>query len=962
MTERTDRRLDELLIALPEDARARFQGLLTSVLPLAPDADSAIVGLTHIAKATGNPRWLVDYFLEDPATLEALLVVLGGSGFAARTLALHPEYLELLADRKRLAQPKGLTEIQKELEATLRPFRNPTAKLDALRRFRRRETVRLIAADLLGLLDLASVTAELSDLAEGIIKATFAFLPPERGCRMSVIAFGKLGARELNYSSDIDLVFFHDGDAMAAERWTRKFVQALSEVTAYGRLYRVDLRLRPYGATAPLSMALDAALSYYESWSEPSERLALLKARAIAGDEELAQRFERFRVSLVFGNPLEPEELAWLLRVKARTEAVFATDASVKHGIGGIRDGEMTVQFLQLAFAYRFPDLSVRDTLTALERLQQHKLLTVNEATTLRDGYRFLRRLEHMLQIAEDLPMQTLPTDERGLMRLAKCMGFKDGNTLLNAFQSQTQAVRQVYETVTDDLARVLGISEQTMVSLSIASGLDADEMALRTYGFTQLGEAQRRLHRLVHGDMVGGLPWRDRVRIMRVLPIVLDAVARTPDPDTALTRLENLLSALGARSAVLDSLSSNPIALRALALVASLSEPLCQLAMHHPEQLEALLSGAPIEHAFGFTPPDKMLSSLWLSPSELEKLFALPLSEHFAALPKKLFAGIKGRIALRLGFAHLCRLMDSETVGQALAHLADVILDAAITSLTLPASCRLAVFALGGWGGGELHFGSDLDVAFAHSGKQEDAEQMVRQLRALLSEPTEEGIAYRLDLRLRPTGQEGALSSDVDAWREFAKQKFEAWMALAWTRLRFASGDRSIGETVISSVHQRLYELGLTDEMWEELQHLLERIRTEHRPPKEVMDLKHSDGALWDIELEVAKVQLQDGHNDLPLRTPSVLIALRSLTGRSEEWQKRLQAYLWLRQLRLWLSWIVPNQPTRFMRGDAVERLLAWLDSNPQPLTQQTLVSVDDAVGAFRHKWRQMAPSIAQS
>ncbi len=944
---------------LPEGRQELFAELLHELLTTTPDGESAAVRLLQVAEASGNPRWLLEYLMDDPVALEGLLTVLGASGFAARTLTLHPEYLEFLADRQQLAQPKGRERLQREAKSVLQPFRSPASKWNALRRFRRRETVRIIVADLLELMDLATVIAELSDLAEAIVATTLQLLPPEDPCRILVVAFGKLGARELNYSSDIDLAFFHEGDPFAAERWARRFVQALTEVTEYGRLYRVDLRLRPYGASGPLSLSLDAAIGYYESIADPSERLALLKARAVAGDEILADRFEKFRTSFVFSSVLDPEEFAWLLRVKERSEQVFAAEGAVKHGIGGIRDVEMTVQFLQLAFATRFPSLQVRDTLTAIERLRECQLLTDEETETLRTGYRFLRRLEHMLQIAEDLPLQTLPSDERELTRIARCMGLSDAAALLKEFQRHTAAVRQVYERVTGELIATLGVTPLTNAMVAIASGTDLDAATLQALGFAQPKEAQQRLHRLVHGEVTTVLPWRERVGVMKVLPAVLNALARTPDPDTALVRLETLLGVLGPRRSVLESLSSNPLALRALALLASVSEPLCQSAMRSPEQLEALLAG-------NLRWADESASALKERTERLLREALRGESERPQQTIAQTLRQAKRQKALALGFASLCRLADETTVSKNLTYLADALVAIALDSLPLftlqKSSCRLSVFALGGWGSSTLHFGSDLDAAFLHSGDQGDAERMVRLLLSLLGEPTAEGVVYRLDLRLRPTGQEGALSSNETAWKGFAEDAFEPWMALAWTRLRFVAGDALAGAAVAAAIAHRLYERSLTETQWAELQTLLHRIRTEHYPSGEIVDLKHSRGALWDIELAVAEQQLRWGKKDPQLRTPSVLAALHRLAEQSPRWQSVLMAYRWLRQQRLWLSWSAPEQPPRFVKGDAAERLLAWLDANEQPLTQEHLTSIDDAVEKWRQRWQDVTSRVADA
>ncbi len=947
MTEQIDGWLDALSEWLSEGQREKLAALLREVLPFLPDSESAQVHFLRLAEASGNPHWFLAYLLDDPATLEGLLIVLGGSGFAARTLTLHPEYLELLTHQARLAQPKGLTGFRRELEAALQPFRSPAGKWNAMRRFRRRETIRLITADLLGRMDLMEVMHELSDLAEAILQMGVTLLPLDQSVRILVVAFGKLGARELNYSSDIDLAFFHNGETLAAERWARQFLQALTEVTEFGRLYRVDLRLRPYGATGPLSLSLDAAFGYYESVADPSERLALLKARAVAGDEYLARRFEQFRHAFVFGSPLTPEEFAWLLRMKARSEATFATDGAVKYGLGGIRDVEMTVQFLQLAFASRFPDLAVRDTLTALEHLHRYGLLTDEERRVLEEGYRFLRRLEHMLQIAEDLPLQALPTDEREIGRLARCMGMQDAKELRIAFQHHTQKVRQVYERVASELGRTLGVSGLTIASVAVAMGVGMDEDTLRAFGFVQPSEAQKRLHWLVHGEATRLLSWRERVNLMRVLPLVLHAISRTPVPDKTLARLEMLVSALGPRYAVLDSLSGNPKSLHALALLAGLSEPLCQLAVRHPEQLEGLLAGTTNLSTDVKDEVESVVKEAMRRGKERERWEAIANG----------LRRIKGRTALSLGFAHLCRLADGEKVGRQLVQLADAVVGVGLTVLrqlhSFPSS--LAVLALGGWGSGELHFGSDLDVAFGHEGNQSLSEQLVRQLRALLGDLTEEGIAYRLDLRLRPTGQEGALSSDVAAWETFAGERFEAWMALAWTRLRFAVGDKKLGNSIVNIVHRRLYGQGLAKEHWDELRRLVERIGREHRPPSGVLDVKHSEGALWDIDLAVAETQLKLGRKDERLQTSSPRAALQALVAHNPLWQEVLDAYGQLREWRLWLSWIAPDQPPRFVKGDEAEGLLAWLDCNSDPLNQETIVPVEDALERWRQRWQEV-------
>ncbi|MCS7223895.1 MAG: hypothetical protein NZ959_04990 [Armatimonadetes bacterium] len=914
------------------------------ILKTSPHPQRAWTQWLRLRKSSGTAPSLVSFLREDPASLEALFFVLGASGFVGRTFALHPEYLEFIRERHYWAQVRDRGYFSQQVRMATEPLFSLSAKADALRRLRRREVLRIAVADLLGLVGLDDVTRQLSDLAEALLSASLRLVIPEFS-PILMVAYGKLGANELNYSSDVDLAFFCEGDPSRWEPFILRFLSLVTDVTPFGRLYQVDLRLRPYGVTGPLVLPVDAAFSFYEGWADPMDRIALLKARVIFGDEELTDRWESFRRSWVFGRTLEPEELIWILRTKERSERTFGPSGalsgegpSVKHGVGGIRDVEFCAQILQLAFAWQNPDLIQRDTLSALQKLHESGLLTKDEKGALEDGYRWLRMLEHRLQLLEDLPTWHLPSQLEELESLARTMGAPSAEQFLAQLEKVRQKVREVFLSVTEELKRTTGLTSETAIGVELAAGLDADPVIAQEIGFTNWQRVQQHLHRLL-GDSLYTVPWRDRLGTMRLLPIILKTALATYDPEGAIVRLERVAKALGSPPSFFQNITHQPGSLKALLTSLSLSESLCQLMVQYPEYLEALLSGAVEPSTF--------------SPSFSDKGEDL-LDERVASRWLRRWIA---RHRLFLGFWSLCRLMTGREVSRRLSETADDAVRFALQCL----GSHLAVMALGGWGSEDLHFDSDLDAAFVGPKTTNNFEQEALRLVRFLSERTEEGLAYRLDLRLRPGGQEGALVHSVDAWWGFAGEFFEPWMALSWTRLRWVAGSEPLGCSVITAVHQRLYRVGLSPSQWEELIALVRRIVSEHRPPPGVKDLKHSPGCLWDIEMAVSLIQLKTGNEDSKMQSHRTEDSLERLSEKEPQWLKVQETYRWLKELRLWVSLLEAGQPPRFVFGDPLEKKLAWLLAHPQVFTSRQPADLDDAVASFRQLLSQQSGDVQQ-
>jgi glutamate-ammonia-ligase adenylyltransferase len=426
-----------------------LQSLSTSASP-----DRALVSFERFAHRAGSLPELFHNLAGHPRAVEILMALFSGSQFLTEILLRNPEYFERLAAHKRLATPKESDQIHTEARAAIAAHEAIADQLDALRRFQRLELLRIGICDLLDLFDLPAVTVHLASLADGLVRACLEIAATQAhtsSARFAVIALGKLGGQELNYSSDIDLLFVAAPEAVHSRRLGERLVEALARVTAEGFLYRVDMRLRPWGKDGALVPTLSGYLAYLQHHARPWEKQALLKARWVAGDPAVAEEF------LCQARPLILDSLAETVRsdihaMKQRTEAHLRQQGrdwgEVKLGEGSIRDVEFVAQYLQLAHGALQPEILTPNTLGALARLQTGGLLNPDEHRTLKDGYIFLRTIEHYLQMMHYQQTSTLPADPGALVHLGRRLGFtggQAGDQLLARYQQHCAAIRAVY-------------------------------------------------------------------------------------------------------------------------------------------------------------------------------------------------------------------------------------------------------------------------------------------------------------------------------------------------------------------------------------------------------------------------------------------------------------------------------------------------------------------------------------
>jgi glutamate-ammonia-ligase adenylyltransferase len=450
----------------PEARQALAKGLPSLLLALSetPSPDRVLVNFERFVQSAAGPAGLLQDLATNPRGFEILFALFTGSQFLTEILLRHPEYYELLVDHKRLAQPKSSEDLHREVQQTISPFltgdteiaADPTPALDALRRFQRRELLRVGTCDLLGLLDLPTVTSQLSYLADSLVEGCLTFSVSQTNSATSgfvVIAMGKLGGQEINYSSDIDLLFLAAAEADAYVRLGQNLIDTLARTTAEGFLYRVDMRLRPWGSSGALVNTVVAHISYLRQHAGLWERQALLKARPIAGNLALGREFLSRATPIIFKTDREPAR-AEIHKLKQRIEDQLhqrgRSWGDVKLGQGSIRDIEFVTQYLQLVHGDGMVETNgySPNTLEALFNLSSTGVLPGDEYRVLSDGYVFLRTVEHHLQLMHYRQTHTLPEDEQALTHLARRLGFqgpKAGPKFTARYLQHSAVIRAVY-------------------------------------------------------------------------------------------------------------------------------------------------------------------------------------------------------------------------------------------------------------------------------------------------------------------------------------------------------------------------------------------------------------------------------------------------------------------------------------------------------------------------------------
>lgn len=716
--------------------------------------------------------------------------------------------------------------------------------------------------------------------------------PTAIGLPFVVVAMGKWGARELNYSSDIDLVFVHDPidgkeeeSRRAATALASSLMANLSAGSFDGPGLVVDADLRPEGTMGPLSRSLDGYARYYQQWGAPWELQALLKARPASGDLELGQRFMALVERVVWTEGLDVEALRSIRRLKEQVESA-ASPADIKRSRGGIRDIEFAVQLLQLVHGRLDTDLRTPATLDALDALYLHGFVEAEDRQRLADAYRFLRDLEHRVQLWDLQQTHDVPTDRDQLERLGRSMGLSvDPAHLLTSRLAEVKAVvRDVHKRL-----YFRPILDALVGSPSARLGVEQAALRLEALGFEDVRAATRAL-----GDLTEGLSRRSQA-MHQVLPLMLDWLSLAPNPDLGLAQLRSVLARTRDHSSLVTLLQTNPLAGERLCRLLGTSRLVGNLIDRIPEFIPRLAD-------------DRKLNEIRDGENEVSRL--LPLLDSRPDPDAKI--GTVRRFARRRKLRIAARdILEGPHVEETLKALTDSADAAIVGGLHVAAAGEtegFAIIAMGKWGGGELSYGSDLDLlyVFDDEPRREDALKTAAELGVVLTQSSRHGEAYSLDAGLRPEGRKGPLARSLDSYHRYYHEWAEPWEMMALVKARPVAGDETLGRDFIGVIEDRVWRPQLPAGDSRAIREIKARVEKERIPAGEDPDyhLKLGRGGMSDIEFLVQLLQLQHGAKTPELKVTSTLTALEILgnTGilPAAEVRTLTEAYLFCTRVRL--------------------------------------------------------------
>ncbi|MCB4822114.1 bifunctional [glutamine synthetase] adenylyltransferase/[glutamine synthetase]-adenylyl-L-tyrosine phosphorylase [Roseicella aerolata] len=880
---------------------------------------------------------LVQHVAEGDAAARGLAASPGGAALLA-ALGGHSPYLAELAQREPLALVRLLERGPDEaLDIAFEPLRHadPGAPREAvgalLRQAKRQAALIVAAADLAGLWPLDRVTGALSDLADATIDFACAHLllaAAERGelriarpangarpdprmiCKGSgliVLGMGKLGGRELNYSSDVDLMVLYDPAAAAYHadragaayvRLARDLVRLLEERTAEGYVFRTDLRLRPDPAATPLAVSMNAAIVYYESMGQNWERAAMIKARPVAGDRALGEHFLReirpfvWRRHLDFAAVSDIHSIKRQIHVHKGARGAGATIAlaghNVKLGRGGIREIEFTAQVLQLIWGGRDPALRDPTTLGALAALAGAGRLDRRAAADLADAYVFLRDVEHRLQMVADRQTHQLPTDAPGLARIASFMGFGSTEEFSAAFLAHLARVERHYESFFE-AAPPLSVEtpEGNGTGNLVFTGVEDDPgtmATLKRMGFADppsVGAMVRAWH---HGRPRATRSERARELLTALMPTLLAAFGKQSNPDQALARFDTVLNRLPAGVQVLSLLHRNPALLERVAGLLGAAPQLAEHLARNPAALDGLLAGG-------------------LSPADADPAAGLPALVKDARHLEEAMEAAR-RLATTRKFeidaAALEGSIDADTAGELRADLADAAVSALLPRITADFAERygrvpggaLAVLAMGKLGGREMLPGSDLDLVLLYDHDPEATEstggrrslapseyfiRLAPQVVSIITAPGAEGRLWEVDMRLRPSGNKGPVAVGIAAFERYHMTEAWTWERMALTRARPIAGPPAMKRRINEILRAAITRPGVAEAALRDAVAMRQRMLRD-LPPEGPWDVKAMPGGLVEVEFIAQALQLRHAAENPKVLATTTRLALARL------------------------------------------------------------------------------------
>ena len=821
------------------------------------------------------------------------------SRYLDQLCSARPELIEMLAAS--CTQPLAAQRFAPLLEhwtpaAAAQPLNS------GLRRLRQFVFAHTAARDLGGLATLDEVVSTMTAFAEFCIEHAQRTLADDlcerhgQPCGASgalqalgCLGMGKLGGGELNVSSDIDLIFVYPEEGETAgplplenfeffTRLGRRLIEALAKVTEDGFVFRVDMRLRPWGDSGPLVTTHDALENYFIAHGREWERYAWLKARALTGTRQA--ELEAIRLPFVFRKYFDFGAIDALrgLHAQIRREVARRELADdIKLGPGGIREIEFIAQVHQIIRGGRDPELRVRGTRAALARIRERGLIDAETVAGLLAAYDFLRRLEHRLQYLDDAQTHRLPERAEDRERIAQALGHPDFTALTVVLDQHRALVTQAFERI------FANPTNGEPAGPRMSGAVDgSDPHALSQLGYAHPDEAAERLARLRASARYQQMPQAVRARFDPLVPAVVRSAAACPNPDDTLARLLDLLEAVSRRSAYLALLNEYPPTLAKIAALVSASSWAAQYLTRHPVLLDELLDSRLLDSEPDWGAYARELGQrLDEFEPDTERQMDLMRDSHHAQVFRLLLKDLAGRLSVERLADHLSLLADT-LLAETLRRVWTKLPAARARAGTPPA---FAVIGYGKLGGKELGYAADLDIIFLFDDPDPDAPELyarfAQRLNTWLSLRTPAGILFETDLRLRPSGESGLLVSSIDAFATYQRESAWIWEHQALTRARFCAGDARVG-----AAFERIREEILTrardrTALAAEVVDMRARMFAEHGDKSEGFNLKHDLGGIIDVEFIVQYLVLgwSGEHRELTANLGN--IALLGIAGR---------------------------------------------------------------------------------
>jgi glutamate-ammonia-ligase adenylyltransferase len=983
------------------DLVADLCGQFAPLLGASPDPDMVLNNLDQFVAAARNPLSLGALFQRDREALPTLLQIFAASQHLSDLLVTDPEAFDLL--RLTEGQPAAREALVEDIVAEVEALDHDQAVLQALRRFKHRETLRIAYGDVVREHSLVTVTRQISYLADAIVEASLRAawrrVCQQRGTpldsdgrrsRFVVLAMGKLGGVELNYSSDIDLIFLYHGEgstdsrrpmsnAEFFDRLARELMRLLTEKTELGSPYRVDMRLRPDGERGPLVASLQGALNYYDLRGRTWERQAYIKARPVAGDLDLGREFLAQLQPWIYRRYLSRADISGIKalkrRIEQRTHRDGVNEREVKTGHGGIRDVEFVIQFLQLLNGGDLPEIRTGNTLEAIAQLEAVGCLSNLERSILEENYTFLRKVEHRLQIMFDMQTHLLPQPPEELRKLALRMGYADASDrpALDAFvadyKSKTDLNRRILDHLLND-AFTDDEATQAEVDLVLDPAPDDTTIAevLGKYHFRDVKRAYRNLMALAEEKIRFLSTRRCRHFLASIAPELLKTIAATPDPDSALVNLGQVSDSLGGKGVLWELFSFNPPTLRLYVELCAYSPYLSSILTTNPGMLDGLMDSLVLDKLPARDALGQTLAELTHAAEDMD-----PILHSF-----------KNDQQLRVGVRDLLGKEDAQATQAALTVIAEACLEQIAAreyerlaakfgrprvedGLRAGQPCEMAILGMGKFGGQEMNYHSDLDIVFLYEADGHTAHEASRRgettsnqhffselgqrIIKTASRLSAYGRLYEVDARLRPTGKSGSLATSLAEFdRYFAEGAGQLWERQALCKARVVYGSARTTALAMATVAKAAFEPAWRPGDADQIRQMRRRLEETASGG----NLKRGPGGLVDVEFLVQMLQLKYGGAIPSLRTHNTLSALSALytTGHlsTDDFQALDFGYRFLRliegRLRLMNSTARDNLPT-----DPTELAkLARLARYPRP--EALLDDYATSVGRIRERF----------